>query len=50
MAAVVPYRGHGVVAALAAAAVQLRDKLCRCSGLERGWLESAMTAVTAVTL
>ena len=62
-------RGHGVVAALAAAAAQLRDMLCRCSGLKPaaaaaqlrdmlcrcsglkpGWLEYAVTAVTAVTL
>ena len=51
MAAVVPYRGHGVVAALAAAAAQLRDMHCRCSGgLKRGWLKSAVTAMNAVTL
>ena len=51
VAAVVPYRGHGVVAALAAAAAQLRDMQCRCSGgLKRGWLESAVTAMNAVTL
>jgi hypothetical protein len=50
VAAVVLNRGHGVVAALAAAAAQLRDMLCRCSGLKPGWLEYAVTAVTAVTL
>ena len=50
MAAVVPYRGHGVVAALAAAAAQLRNMQCRCSCLKRGWLESAVTAMNAVTL